>query len=333
MAVSEFGGKDFIQRLVEKYGAKVNITDNDERTALAYAVEGRHVETVKYLVEEVGMDVNHVDRFGNSILSHAIENNPQNFEIVDCLVRNHADLGLSDKGGRTAIMIAALLGRPKTVEYLAKAGANTNDVDKTGHTVLMYAVKSGCIETVRFLVERTSVNVNRKNIYHGTALTESTDVLRSSTLDEPEAQNHVNVVEYLINMGSHIDKNFFLSRSGRPSCTTENFPMMSFFACLGKPARWVQCGRRIEIIGTIVVHWLKKRIRNDISELFFTGTNSLFPTLDDYHGTFGHYLTQTITEYIVPDANGLSDLPDGDWSEFLDQMNSRKCCDKWKEKA
>ena len=98
-------------------GADVNIKDKDGSTALMWASDNGHTETVKLLID-AGADVN-----------------------------------IKNKYGRTALMWASRCNRKETVKLLIDAGADVNAKDEDGWTALIWASRCGHAETVKLLID------------------------------------------------------------------------------------------------------------------------------------------------------------------------------------
>ena len=79
-------------------------TKADEMTALMLAAIGGHTETAALLIKNHA-DVNVTDKDGNTALICAADRG--HTEIVALLINNHADVNVTDNGGRTALMWAA----------------------------------------------------------------------------------------------------------------------------------------------------------------------------------------------------------------------------------
>jgi len=105
---------------------------------------------------------------------------------------------------RTAFLLAAEHGHPKTAETLLAAGANRNRVDGEGSSALMLAAHRGHLETVRFLV-RSGVDLDLENHRGLNALT----LARSA--------GHHDIVALLQALGA---ASGMLSEAPRPGSTT-----------------------------------------------------------------------------------------------------------------
>ena len=121
------------------------------RTALIYAVNGGHVETVKLLIEN-GADVNVRDCSDMNLLMYLYDNihantpSPTDEEIIaiaELLIENGVDVNATDKYGQTALKYAVNYKAKnyEAISFLIENGADVNAIDESGQTVFEYAVK------------------------------------------------------------------------------------------------------------------------------------------------------------------------------------------------
>ena len=71
---------------------------------------------------------------------------------LDALLSRGADIDARDRHGQTAVMLAAIDGHARVVEWLAMHGADLDHTAKFGLSALMLAVVRGHAEVVRVLV-------------------------------------------------------------------------------------------------------------------------------------------------------------------------------------
>ena len=125
---------------------------NCGRTALIYAVNGGHVETVKLLIEN-GADVNVRDCSDMNLLMYlynmdiyANTPSPTDEEIIaiaELLIENGVDVNATDKYGQTVLKYAVNYKAKnyEAISFLIENGADVNAIDESGQTVLDYAKK------------------------------------------------------------------------------------------------------------------------------------------------------------------------------------------------
>lgn len=125
---------------------------NCGRTALIYAVNGGHVETVKLLIEN-GADVNVRDCSDMNLLMYLYNTNiyeytpsPTDEEIIaiaELLIENGVDVNATDKYGQTVLKYAVNYKAKnyEAISFLIENGADVNAIDESGQTVLDYAKK------------------------------------------------------------------------------------------------------------------------------------------------------------------------------------------------
>lgn len=78
---------------------------------------------------------------------------PPSSQVVELLLRKGADMSVTDKLGRSALMLAASEGHSGTAELLLASGASTSSVDQEGLTALSWACMRGQKGVVQVLVE------------------------------------------------------------------------------------------------------------------------------------------------------------------------------------
>lgn len=106
-------GQTELVRLFLDHGARFEVFNRYNGTALIPACERGHVETVKVLAETKGFPINHVNRLGWTALMEAVilGNGTQKYqEIVHTLKDSGADLSIPDHSGKTPLQHAESLG-------------------------------------------------------------------------------------------------------------------------------------------------------------------------------------------------------------------------------
>jgi len=226
MWASEQGRKKSVEVLLVA-GADVQAKDKERRSALSYAILNKHeaitrqllnnkaradnslingkndlmlsvstmsLLTVKQLVA-AGADISKQDASGHDALWYAVgsANDSTRAEIVDYLIRNHANLNNKDSNGRTLLHQAALLKNNETVVFmLAEKGLSVDARADDGNTALTMAASRGNADAVKVLITK-GADVNSKNNIGNTPLILS--VLAES----------VESVKLLLDAGADID--------------------------------------------------------------------------------------------------------------------------------
>lgn len=114
-------GQTELVRLFLENGARFDIFNRYNGTALIPACERGHVETVKVLVKTKGFPVNHINCLGWTALMEAVilGNGTQKYqEIVKILKDNGVDLTIPDRLGKTSLQHAEELGFAEIVQIL-----------------------------------------------------------------------------------------------------------------------------------------------------------------------------------------------------------------------
>lgn len=95
-----------------------------------------------------GMDANSVDRSGQPVLHIAAREG--NLDVLQALVQAGADIDKRNAMKETPIMLAALAGHTRLVEFLLSKEAQINH---PGWTPLLYAATTGQNEIIKLLIE------------------------------------------------------------------------------------------------------------------------------------------------------------------------------------
>ena len=133
-----------------KFGAQVNIANNEGKTALHYTCELKRTY-VSYCLLEYGADCNMQNLAGNTPLHFAAANEED--EIVLRLLMKRCDLDITSKFGQTALHTAAACGNIAVVKILVEQGA-TMDVSGAVPSPLINAARKGHLEIMLMLLEK-----------------------------------------------------------------------------------------------------------------------------------------------------------------------------------
>lgn len=126
---AEDANLSIIHMLVDA-GAKLNVQDDQGRTALFIAAENKRPAVIK-LLKSMGADVDISDYAGNTPLMVAQYEN-----VINYLIAAEAKINLQNKVGETALMRAVLRNSMPAVIALLKAGADATLKNKEGKTAL-----------------------------------------------------------------------------------------------------------------------------------------------------------------------------------------------------
>ena len=130
-AAVENGNIEIIQFLLDS-GAKVNIRDFQKRTPLMMMDGDATAEIFDRLIR-YGAKVQLVDGEKNTVLQHFVEN-ADNEDIVRLLVSHGINVDAVNKGGETALMVAAENGNSADVKVLLESGADVSKLSRDGKT-------------------------------------------------------------------------------------------------------------------------------------------------------------------------------------------------------
>ncbi|WFB62080.1 ankyrin repeat domain-containing protein [Sphingobacterium sp. WM] len=108
-------------KLYLAYGARFDVFNHDNETALISAAENGHVDVVRLLVHTKNYPINHINKKGYTALIKAIifgDAGKDNVEIINLLLKGGADKDIVDQDGKTAIDYATQKGASEIIETL-----------------------------------------------------------------------------------------------------------------------------------------------------------------------------------------------------------------------
>ncbi len=146
-------------------GARVDTVGNGGRTALHFAVLGRHLDLIQFLIEK-GADLNARDREGTSPLDDAVWRG--SLDAAAILLAHGARLNEAEvKTGATPINEAAYLGRTELVKYLLQFNPDLAIADNRGYTPLENAVRKGKEEAALLLLAAEAKEQKSPHAFEG----------------------------------------------------------------------------------------------------------------------------------------------------------------------
>lgn len=181
MCAAGEGKSELAKGLLYAY-ANPNAEDYHGRTALMCAARGGHVNVAKLLIDRTSLRLSEFSE-GNSELESAVAR-------IQVLEPQNVDVNVTDKFGRTALMLAVLNKHVELVEILLDAGAKVNTADVDGNTPFMLSISTGIIELVKILLD-AGANVNAANKQGDTPLMWA-------------VLGHVKIADMLLDMGVNV---------------------------------------------------------------------------------------------------------------------------------
>lgn len=152
MHASKKGFKKLVELLIQKKTLDVNAKDEDNASALIYALQSQHYAVAEMIID-AGAHINEIDNRKRTVLM--IESAKGNIDAVNLLLNKGASLEYRDIDGRNALMLAAKNGRLEIIKFLlskCKDKIDINLADKKGKTALMIAIEKGKREVIDFLL-------------------------------------------------------------------------------------------------------------------------------------------------------------------------------------
>ncbi|XP_019647742.1 PREDICTED: death-associated protein kinase 1-like [Branchiostoma belcheri] len=188
-------------------------------TALHVACRGGHDEVVELLIKNQA-DLNVTNQNGDTGLHVACRVDYD--KVVELLIRNRADLLMTNKKGDTGLHVACRRGNVKLVQLLIKNQADPNVTNKTGDTGLHVACRERHGKVVELLIRnRADLLItnkdNKRPVDDATRLLESTRLLV-----ETETRKQAEYGELVSSLGSEEETTvkLFLSGDGQVGKTS-----------------------------------------------------------------------------------------------------------------
>jgi ankyrin repeat protein len=159
------GDSERVQMFIDRAASNphndiLNKTDDGlERSAIAAAVEGGHLDIVNMLIA-AGANVNLRDRLGRTPLHGCGIYN--RYAIAQSLIAAHANIDLPDQWGKSALSLAHSYNRRAIVILFIEHGATIDEQEQDIHTLLFQAANLGNITAVRRLLGM-GADAQRKN--------------------------------------------------------------------------------------------------------------------------------------------------------------------------
>ena len=161
LAAAAFNGDEDSFALLLNEGAKPDVMDNSQKSAIVYAAAKGFIGIVRTLLS-VGIDVN--QRYGNELTvlmwaaGYSNDVPPSDAaQMIRLLLQHEAELNLQDNRGWSAMMTAANMGHSEVVQILIEAGANVHLVARDGQTAANLA-SAGDHQDIMELLNAVSTN-------------------------------------------------------------------------------------------------------------------------------------------------------------------------------
>ena len=169
-------------------GADVNACAKNKGTPLMIAAENGHINAVTTLVKCGAYYVDLKDKDGQTALHYALMYSPHaSIEVLNCLIKNEADVNAFTFRYETPLMLASYFGHVNAMAFLIEHGAKVDLQDEIGTTALQYAAQG----------PNLSDEINNYFSLQG--------VDRNKFVEETSLHDHVKAVTFLIEHGANVD--------------------------------------------------------------------------------------------------------------------------------
>ncbi|RGP69897.1 ankyrin repeat-containing [Fusarium longipes] len=188
------GQVDMVKFLVQR-GIDTLYKDKQGQTALHKACISGESELARLFIEDMKMSPDSTDESQRTPLYFAAERGYT--EIVDCLIKNKADVNALDRRWETPLFKPAGNGHVEIVDRLLLAGTDATKLDMWRRTPLRFAALKGRTAIVQMLLERTNIDQDLPDWIDRTVLHTAASFLRDGQED---------VIDLLVKHGAQVDK-------------------------------------------------------------------------------------------------------------------------------
>ncbi len=120
-------------------------------SSLMSATTNSDIEGVKFFLKN-NLNLINSKNIGGATALH-IACREQNFEIVEILIKNKANINLQDNEGWTPLMRASLSGDEKIIKLLIKKGAIINYKNKFSESAIFHTAQANCEECFKIILK------------------------------------------------------------------------------------------------------------------------------------------------------------------------------------
>jgi len=128
IAATRCGDEEIVKILIDAC-AKIDSCDDDEETALLYAATYGYTDILKHLIHH-GAFINHKNKDGETALIASLQET-QVIDTINLLLKNNADIMITDNTGKNAIDWAESTGNKQIIDIITKQAT----LDKTTRSV------------------------------------------------------------------------------------------------------------------------------------------------------------------------------------------------------
>jgi ankyrin repeat protein len=225
------GHKEIADFLLSQ-GAQTDARDSFLATPLYYAVKNGYKNIVGLLIAH-GSDINTKDIYGQTPLDIAISRGYK--DIAEILIDKEANINSADNKGETPMYIAVKNGQRDIAEILIDKGADINAKDEDGQTPLDIAVRDGRNDIIELLLangaEASSIFVAaaigdlskvKEFLEEGVDINAKEGPRGQTALHLAASEGHMQVVEFLVENGAHVNAGMNLNRTAAEMAMDNN---------------------------------------------------------------------------------------------------------------
>ncbi|MFL9481941.1 ankyrin repeat domain-containing protein [Chitinophagaceae bacterium LWZ2-11] len=153
-AINGQASNEVIKFLLEQKGNDANKLTHDGRTYIFWAANRGNVEIVEYLISK-GAKVNVEDTHDMTAIRFAAAAGQTNTKLYDVLINAGSDVKQKNRDGANLLLLAIANDKELIItDYFISKGLSLKDTDAAGNTAFNYAAKSGNIQLMKTLVQK-----------------------------------------------------------------------------------------------------------------------------------------------------------------------------------
>ncbi|XP_059178222.1 uncharacterized protein LOC131957434 [Physella acuta] len=171
----------YLVNLLTDAGADVNMTDDNNNTALQIGISNIDNKDMVEILLEAGADPNVLDEHGETPLLHAVTC-AQGFPIARLLIQHNSNVNIKNKHGQTPLMLAVEQGNIEIINLLLDHDAKVVHKTNLGLDAVQRAIFKRSVISLKSL-NRAGADINARNSSGETYLIQSVKRLQLEIVD------------------------------------------------------------------------------------------------------------------------------------------------------
>jgi len=151
---------------VKQYMTHLEMTDENHKSLLHYAVAGSAHDVIRYLLD-LNISVNMIDQYGETPLFDCARKAKIN--IAKLLISKYAQVNIENRRQESPIHLASFKGNLDMIKLLVESGAFLNKETQDGLLPIHYAIAGGQTHAIEYLLKISHQSYHLKDS-HGQSL-------------------------------------------------------------------------------------------------------------------------------------------------------------------